>query len=202
MAIFKTPKGIARYPYLNTPDTKFNADGDYKVTIVLDNNDETQALVASLTAIHEQAIAQAKKDNPGKKVKSATLPINDEAEEGKTYISFKLKAHVTPRNGAPFDQKVALVDASGKPMNKSIFGGSAIKVAFEPIPFYTATVGAGLTLRLKAVQVIELAAKGAGAADGMFDAVEGGYVDDGVAEKIAPFSDSQDPVPDNTDDEF
>lgn len=200
MAILKSPKGIARYPYLNTPDTKFNPEGDYKVTLVLDNNDETSALVATLNAIHEEAIAKAKQDNPGKKIKIATLPINDEAEEGKTYISFKLRANVTPRNGSPFSQKPALVDAGGSPMTKSIFGGSVIKVAFEASSFYTATVGAGLTLRLKAVQVIELAAKGAGGDFG-FEAVEG-YKDDGIAEVAAPFSDALDSIPDNKSDEF
>ncbi len=200
MAIIKSPKGIARYPYLNTPDTKFNPEGAYKVTLVLDNNDETSSFIALITAAHEQSIAKAKQENPGKKIKLANLPINDEVEPGKTHVSFKLNASVTPRNGAPFTQKVVLVDSAGKPMDKSIFGGSVIKVAFETAAFYTATVGAGLTLRLKAVQVIELSEKGAGVDFGFSN--EGGYVDDGVAEKIAPFADSESAVPDNAADEF
>ena len=65
MAIIKSPKGIARYPYLNTPDTKFNPDGDYKVTLILNNNDETSRFVASLNEVHAQAISQAKRDDPG-----------------------------------------------------------------------------------------------------------------------------------------
>ena len=28
-----TPRATAVYPWLNTPDTKFNADGEYKVTL-------------------------------------------------------------------------------------------------------------------------------------------------------------------------
>lgn len=174
-----------RNPYLNTPDTKFNADGDYKVTLVLDNNYETQALVASLKAIHEQAIAQAKKDNPGKKVKTATLPINDEAEEGKTHVSFKLKAHVTPRDGEPFDLKVALFDAKGNPINEKIGDGCTIRVAFEPIPFYTATVGAGLTFRLKAVQVLSLVPFDETSFSFFGFVQEDGYVDDSPVEKYA-----------------
>ena len=34
-----TPAGIAKYPRLTTPDTKFNKFGDYKVTVVLNEED-------------------------------------------------------------------------------------------------------------------------------------------------------------------
>ena len=33
---FTTPKGLAQYPALKTPDTKFNPEGDYKVNLVMD----------------------------------------------------------------------------------------------------------------------------------------------------------------------
>ena len=178
MAIIKSPKGIARNPFLNTPDTKFNPEGDYKVTLVLDNNDETSRFIASLHEVHAQAIAQAKKDNPGKKIKSATLPINEEAEEGKTYVSFKLRAHVTPRTGEPFDQKPALFDTKGNSINKEIGDGSTIRVAFEASSFYTATVGAGLTLRLKAVQVLSLVPIDETSFSFFGFVQEDGYVDD------------------------
>lgn len=185
MVISKSPKGIARYPYLNTPDTKFNPEGDYKVTLVLDNNDETSRFIASLYEVLEQAIAQAKKDNPGKKIKVATLPINDEAEEGKTYINFKLKANVTPRNGAPFSQKPALFDTKGNPINEEIGDGSTIRVAFEASSFYTATVGAGLTLRLKAVQVLSLVPIDETSFSLFGFVQEDGYVDDSPVEMDA-----------------
>ena len=178
MAILKSPKGIARYPYLNTPDTKFNPEGDYKVTLVLDNNDETSAFVASLTAIHNEAIAKAKQDNPGKKVKIATLPINEKAEDSKTYVNFKLRAHVTPRTGEPFDQKPALFDTKGNSINQEIGDGSTIRVAFEASSFYTATVGAGLTLRLKAVQVLSLVPIDETSFSFFGFVQEDGYVDD------------------------
>jgi hypothetical protein len=185
MNTLTSPKGIALSPYLNQPDTKFNPDGDYKVTLVLDNNDETQGFLGKLQEAHEESINKAKKENPGKKIKVADLSINDEAEEGKVHVSFKLKAVVKLRSGDTFTQKPALFDAAGKPMNKAIGGGSTIKVAFEPIPFYTATVGAGLTLRLKAVQVISLSSgveeEGSAASFGFKP--EEGYIDDGVVDE-------------------
>ena len=33
--VFTTPAGIAQYPWLTTPDTKFSETGDYKVSLVL-----------------------------------------------------------------------------------------------------------------------------------------------------------------------
>ena len=106
------------------------------------------------------------------------MPIKDEAEEDKTYVIFKLRAHVTPRTGAPFDQKPVLFDAKGNQINKEIGDGSTIRVAFEASSFYTATVGAGLTLRLKAVQVLSLVPVDE-TSFGFFGFVqEDGYVDD------------------------
>ena len=34
--IINTPQGIARYPWLNTPDTKFGSPGDYKTGLIMD----------------------------------------------------------------------------------------------------------------------------------------------------------------------
>ena len=34
-----TPRAIAVYPWLNRPDTKFNPDGDYKVTLKIEAED-------------------------------------------------------------------------------------------------------------------------------------------------------------------
>ena len=30
-----TPKGIAQYPWLSKPDTKFSEEGEYKVNVIL-----------------------------------------------------------------------------------------------------------------------------------------------------------------------
>src|SRR5574343_431228 len=55
-----TPKGDAIYPRLFTPDTKFNPDGDYKVTLAIPK-DEALALIEQLKpfikASHEAAKA-------------------------------------------------------------------------------------------------------------------------------------------------
>ena len=153
---FVSPKGIASYPYLTKPDTKFNPDGEYKVSLIVAGDDASKA-IDFLTEKHNASVAQAKKENAGKRVKEGELPFI-ENDDGTVTFKFKMKAKVTPKKGDPFEQKPALFDAKGKPLTgePKIGGGSTIKVSYEVVPYYTAIAGAGVSLRLKAVQIIEL----------------------------------------------
>lgn len=153
---FVSPKGFASYPYLTNPDTKFNQDGEYKVSLIVAGNDASKA-IAFLTEQHEVAVAKAKQANAGKRVKAGEMPFI-ENDDGTVTFKFKLKAKVTPKNGAPFEQRPVLFDAKGKPLTGEykVGGGSTIKISYEVVPYYTAIAGAGVSLRLKAVQIIEL----------------------------------------------
>ena len=153
---FVSPKGTASYPYLTKPDTKFNPEGEYKVSLIVAGDDASKA-IDFLTEQHKAAVAKAKKENAGKRVKEGELPFIENDDDTVTF-KFKLKAKVTPKKGGPFEQKPALFDAKGKPLtgDPKIGGGSVIKVSYEVVPYYTAIAGAGVSLRLKAVQIIEL----------------------------------------------
>lgn len=153
---FVSPKGIASYPYLTNPDTKFNPDGEYKVSLIVAGDAASKA-IDFLTEQHEVAVAKAKKENAGKRVKESELPFIV-LDDGTVTFKFKLKAKVTPKKGDPFEQKPALFDAKGKPLTgePKVGGGSVVKVSYEVVPYYTAIAGAGVSLRLKAVQIIEL----------------------------------------------
>lgn len=165
---YTTPKGTAKYPWLSSPDTKFNPDGDYKVTLVLPVQD-ADTIVQFLDEQLALSEAKAKKDNPGKKVKVADAPYKVDEENGNIEINFKMKAKVTMQSGDSFDQKPALFDAKGKPLaDVNVGGGSKIKVSYECVPFYTALIGAGISLRLRAVQVIDLVEFSGGAAAGAY----------------------------------
>lgn len=161
---YTTPAGIAQYPWLNKPDTKFNPDGEYKTNLEVPA-EEAQKLVTFLDEQFAQAVAQAKKENPGKKIKEGTPGYEVNEETGKVTFKFKTKAKVTTKSGDTFDQKVALFDAKGKPITNApnIGGGSKVKVSFEINSYYTAIAGAGLSLRVKAVQILDLVEFGGGA---------------------------------------
>lgn len=80
--------------------------------------------------------------------------IGNQTEDLK--FKFKLKASGKNKDGSTFTQKPMLFDAEGKQVSVEIWNNSIIKVAFEIIPFYTSLIGLGVSLRLKAVQIIEL----------------------------------------------
>lgn len=154
---YTTPAGIAQYPYLTKPDTKFNPDGEYKISVEIPGA-AAQDIVTFLDEQFAASVAKAKKENPGKKIKEGDVPYSVNDDTGKVTVRFKLKAKVTPKMGDPFEQRPALFDAKGKPIgaDAKIGGGSKVKVAYEMVPYYTAIAGAGVSLRLKAVQVIDL----------------------------------------------
>ncbi|OZB49767.1 MAG: hypothetical protein B7X60_00170 [Polynucleobacter sp. 39-45-136] len=161
---YVTPLGTAQYPWLTKPDTKFNPDGDYSVALTF-RDDDGQFSTLINNAV-EESVAKAKEENKGKKIKESGSPIT-ENDDGSITLKFKLKAKVTPKNGESFEQRPALFDAKGTPLSKDtkIGGGTKMKVAFELVPFYTALAGAGVSLRLKAAQVIDLV-EYAGGGDG------------------------------------
>lgn len=173
---YVTPAGIAQYPYLTKPDTKFNPDGEYKLKLEIPGS-SAQALVTFLDEQHAASLAKAKKENAGKKIKEGSTSYEIDEDSGKVTVSFKLKAKVTPKNGDPFEQRPVIFDAKGKPLvDSKIGGGSKVKVAYELVPYYTAIAGAGVSLRLKAVQVIELVEFSGGAgADAFGFGEEDGY---------------------------
>ena len=57
--------------------------------------------------------------------------------------------------------RLRIRDAKGNPVNGLAVGnGAIVKVGYELSPFYTQLVGAGVSLRLKAVQIITLVERG------------------------------------------
>lgn len=194
---YTTPKGTAKYPWLSTPDTKFNPDGDYKVTLVVPVQ-EADTIMSFLDEQLAASQAQATKANPGKKIKVADAPYKIDEENGNVEINFKLKARVNMQNGDSFEQRPALFDAKGKPLTDvNVGGGSKVKVSYECVPFYTALIGAGISLRLRAVQVIDLVEFTGGADAGAYGfEEEDGYASNAEAN---PFNDGNE---DQDDEDF
>lgn len=159
---YTTPAGIAVYPWLTRPDTQFNPDGEYKTKLRLMGED-AEKLKDLIDAAMEESVAAAKKANKGKKIKIADAPYSEVVDDAgdptdELEFSFKQKSIVRPKDGEPFDVKIYLFDAKGQRIQLKgyVGGGSTIKVAFNIIPFYTKLIGAGVSLRLRAVQILDL----------------------------------------------
>jgi hypothetical protein len=174
-------RGIAQFPHLNTPDTKFEAHGVFKTTLEL-TAEVAAPLIERFTAERAAKAAEYEKMKKGKKAKLADLPIvpqTDEegAETGAYELKLKMIASGTSfRTGKPYVRKLPLFDGGGKPTNARVGGGSELICAFEPNPWANAKGEVSVTCYLEAVQVLRLV-DGGGATAGAygFGAVDGAF---------------------------
>jgi hypothetical protein len=169
-----SPKGTAIWPRLNEPDRKFQPEGVYSVRLRLEENAASD-FQSKLQRIADD-LYKAECIKQGKKtLKRAPLPWGPATDydkenetrveiEGELEFKFSMKAEVTTRAGKKWSQRPALFDAKLHPMpedSEIIGGGSIIRVSAEIYPWYTASLGFGISLRPRAVQVIELRSGGA-----------------------------------------
>jgi hypothetical protein len=181
-----SPKGIASYPKLNEPDTKFKADGEYSVGLLV-SPDEAKEFAAKVKEVVKEYYKEQCSLLKKKELKLADLPIKKETDKegndtGKVKIKFALAAKIKSRkSGQEWEQRPALFDSKNKPTTERIGGGSTLRIAADVFPWYTPSLGVGVSLRCKAVQVLELQAPGGPSnADSYgFTAEEEGYVSGG-----------------------
>ena len=148
--------GEAIYPHLNKPDVRFSEAGEYKVTLKVAKSDATAMLKLYNSAI-EDALKLAEQNHKGKGIKNAPKPFTE--EDNYVFFKFKMKATgVNQKTKEKFSQRPQLFDAKKNPIPLStlIWGGSKMRVAYNLVSYFTPMLGAGITARLKAVQVIEL----------------------------------------------
>lgn len=172
-----SPKGTASWPKLNEPDTRFDAKGVYSIQLRLAQADASP-LIATLTEQYDQYYAEQVKEAK-KKLKKSDFPwkelVNDAGNPtGEIEFRFKMVARIETKDGRTIEQRPVLFDSKMRPMNDRIGGGSIVRVGFEPHLWNVPATGVGLSLRLKAVQVIELReSMGNSAKDFGFSAEEG-----------------------------
>lgn len=158
---FVSPAGIAIYPWITKADTKFNPGGDYRCKLRMPSK-VAQGLIDKLEPLRQAALAEhkkAKKKNPKEgNVPWSTVLDDDGNETDEIEFNFKSKATITTKDGKTLTKKINCFDSKGKPMPEGIdiWGGSKLKVAFQAVPYDVAASGVGLSLRMTAVQVIDL----------------------------------------------
>lgn len=190
MVKYTTPKGVAKYPYLDKPDTKFNPQGDYKVNLLL-TKEESKNLMSLVDKEIDKKFLEVSKEVKGKRVKKADPPYfmeldDDGNETGNVIFKLKQKAEITSKTGQTIEIKVRLFDAQGKPMmNTNVWGGSKIKASGTLMPYYSPTLGVGVSMKLAACQVIELVTKESNAESFGFEKEEG-YTTDEKPEDFLP----------------
>lgn len=157
-----TPVGVASYSWLQKPDTAFNQN-HYKVTLLLDKSaNDNKKFVKQLNDLHKEFAH-------GKGTKS---PVKDGDAEGKDeqkgmYV-FTAKSQFKPK----------LVDTKRHELEgeKSPMSGDLVRIAMGLAPYDTGA-NAGLSLRLKAVQLVEKRNQGSNVSN-VFDEIDGFVSDD------------------------
>jgi hypothetical protein len=176
-----TGRVVAHYPHLNKPDDRYNPDKpEYKVSIIYENEEAASDMIEVIKTAQgqavEDAVNQAREEakKKGKKfneerfrssLKLANLPIKEELDEdddptGRIIIGpFKMRARGVTKDGREWERECPVFDGAGKPVDLeavSIWGGSILNICYFIDTYYTAALGAGVSLKLEAVQVLEL----------------------------------------------
>lgn len=165
-APFTTPKGMARFPALLVPDTKFSADGEYHVGLVVDPNDpDVSTILDKLNELTDEWYSAVYNVLPKKDKEKANkhISVEDEYNEndeptGKVILKFRQKPFFKRKDGTRQDLQPPLFDAAKKPWpeGEDVHHGAIIKVSFLTQPYYVGSSGmCGLKLRIRGVQVID-----------------------------------------------
>lgn len=205
---YVTPRGVAIWPRLNAPDTKFDADGVFSAKLAFDGDDDAaNTLIQELVEFRDTEFAKYVSENPKVKKVAKTVDffsaeVDDEGEEtGRTLMNFKMKAKITAKKtGKVYHMKPVIVNSKKAVLKNppNIGGGSILKVSFEVMPYFNAKDKEfGLSLRLVGVQVIELVEFGGNAAAANDFDDEDGYDGEGADGG----SDADDDDDDSGDDE-
>ena len=175
--VITTMVGTARYPHVNKPNTTFDPDGAYSCDILV-TEAEAKEFAAKIETIRSEAHDMEERKT-GKKIRLCKeFPVK-ETEDGQWIIRSKQKAKgKNSRTGEVYEFNIKLLDAQGKACDVEVGGGSKVKMAIKPYTWYSPSLGFGVSLQLKALQIIELvapSASGAGASSFGFTSEEEGF---------------------------
>ncbi len=179
--VYTSPKGTAVYPRIDTPDTKFDEDGLFSCKLHVSEGD-FKAFEAQINKEVEAAYkAECSSQGKDKVRRAASTPIRI-TDDGDYEIFAKQKAKVHTKSKGTLEFSVACYDSTGNKIETPKIGsGSTLKSAVEVNTWFVPSQGFGYTLRLRAVQVIDLVEYGGGASAGNFGfgAEEDGFVGEG-----------------------
>lgn len=168
---FVTPAGVALYPYLIEPDTKFNPDGEYRLKLRVPA-DQSTALIEKLEGIRDEyrKTLEPKVQKTFKTEEVFEKELDDNGDEtGNVIFKFKLKAKVTPKQGKPFTQRPSLFDSVKNDITgklDALWSGSVLKISGEVAAYSNPTnKSIGLSLRPRGVQILKLVKGGQRDAD-------------------------------------
>lgn len=171
---FKTPKGRAKYPHLNKPDTAFDTNNPKYKTELLMTEKEAEPLM--------KMMREAAADNFGNK-KNIKFAFSKDDETGE--VSFKVQSKYQPKY---YDAQGQVIPPAKLPR---VSGGSELKAA-GILNIYSVSGTNGVGLLLDRVQICKVVEGFSGDGEG-FDADEDGdFSVDDVDEAVHASDDNKD----------
>lgn len=175
---FTSPIISFEYPKFVVPDTKFDDFGRYEAKGTCD-----PILAADLADqldkiwnVHKTTVL----DPLNGKYKAHDLPWGYKDVDGKAqfFIKTKTKASGIDKTGKAWSRQITIFDAQGNLITdrgslSEMWSGTTGRVSFSATPFFGAGIGAGVALRLNAVQIINLQTSGGNKNDHGFTAEDG-----------------------------
>ena len=151
--IHTTPVGVANYPYIFKADTQFEKAGVFSVKLVLNDED-----AKPIIKLYEETLkVRQQKENTDKRSAHNQYKV---LKGGGIEFKFKLKNKVTMRDGTDFEQRPKILNADKTiAQEQPVYSGSKMKIAFQAVSWHNNLQGVGVTLRMKAVQLIEVIAE-------------------------------------------
>lgn len=215
---YNTPVGIARYPHLNKPDTRFDAEGKYKCDLILEAADpEVVELIDYLESIRDAAYDEAVEAgaaNP-EKADVFAVELDDSGDETDNIVlKTSLNAKGKNKKGETWENTPKLFDSLGNPLPSKlqIWSGSKLIIAGAARPYAMTqdvrengkkikVTSCGVSLKCDGVQVIDLVS-GAGqtASSFGFGKVAGGFESD-ASQAMGGGDESENPAPDGQNDD-
>lgn len=196
-----TPVGVAVYPHLTKPDTKWKDEGEYRVKLKYNDPKVITPLREKLdkfldTAFEKYQELLAKSDDKKAKAKLKTLKkadlplkpeVDDEGEETGAFLlnTKRTASGISKKTGEPWKAKLVFADSLGKTVSTkglSIWSGSELRVQGTVSAWYGAKDNeVGISIDIDGVQIKKLVS--GGGRDVEFDAMDdedGWTADDSV----------------------
>ena len=124
------------------------------------SSEDAEPFLKQIEALFSEFLADKKRELKKDKLKLHAAPW--EENDGVVQLKLKVKAMGKTKAGEEYSRQPKLFGADGHPLEANVGGGSKLKVAVVPYFWYTASLGAGITLQPKAVQVLDLVTWGDG----------------------------------------
>lgn len=195
--VMTSARGVAVYPALNRPDTKFDELGQYKADVKLSAADAAP-LIAKIQAVAKEHMGKVM---PKAKNSAFEAVLNDEGEEtGEVLFKIRVKNKLRKSDGKLWDRRPLVIDAKKNdlPVAVAIWGGTTMRVQFEVYPWNTGAKK-GISLQPIMVQVIDLVTGGGRGDADAFDEEDGYEAEEETQANKSGFDNEDDSSTPDTD---